>query len=58
MDDPDVDLELIALLRESLGFSNKAQEGVSDNTGRCMYLFVAIVIILCSVRGSVAPVFR
>lgn len=34
MDDPDVDLELIALLRESLGISNKAQVGVSDNTGK------------------------
>jgi hypothetical protein len=34
MDDPDVDHELIALLRESLGFSNKAQVGVSDNTGK------------------------
>lgn len=33
MDDPDVDHELIALLRESLGFSNKAQDGVSSNTG-------------------------
>lgn len=34
MDDPDVDHELIALLRESLGFSNKAQDGVSSNTGK------------------------
>jgi hypothetical protein len=34
MDDPDVDHELIALLRESLGFSNKAQVGVSHNTGK------------------------
>jgi len=33
MDDPDVDHELIALLRESLGFTNKAQDGVSSNTG-------------------------
>lgn len=37
MDDPDVDHELIALLRESLGFSNKAQDGVSSNTGKMHY---------------------
>lgn len=34
MDDPDVDHELIALLRESLGISNKAQDVVSSNTGK------------------------
>jgi hypothetical protein len=34
MDDPDVDHELIALLRESLGFSNKAPDVVSSNTGK------------------------
>lgn len=34
MDDPDVDHELIALLRESLGISNKAQDVVSTNTGK------------------------
>jgi len=34
MDDPDVDHELIALLRESLGFSNKASDVVSSNTGK------------------------
>lgn len=43
MDDPDVDHELIALLRESLGFSNKAQDGVSSNTGKAhiylLYIF-------------------
>jgi len=40
MDDPDVDHELIALLRESLGFSNKAQDGVSSNTGKARNFFV------------------
>lgn len=40
MDDPDVDHELIALLRESLGFSNKAQDGVSSNTGKMQIFFV------------------
>lgn len=34
MDDPDVDHELIALLRESLGISNKAQDVVSSDTGK------------------------
>lgn len=34
MDDPDVDHELIALLRESLGISNKAQDTVSSDTGK------------------------
>lgn len=34
MDDPDVDLELIALLRERLGVSNKAQDTVSNDTGK------------------------
>jgi len=34
MDDPDVDHELIALLRESLGISNKAQDAVSSDTGK------------------------
>lgn len=40
MDDPDVDHELIALLRESLGFSNKAQVGISSNTGKAHGFFV------------------
>ena len=40
MDDPDVDHELIALLRESLGFSNKAQDGVTSNTGKAHDFFV------------------
>jgi len=34
MDDPDVDHELIALLRESLGISNKAQDIVTSDTGK------------------------
>jgi hypothetical protein len=34
MDDPDVDHELIALLRESLGISNKAQDVVTSDTGK------------------------
>lgn len=39
MDDPDVDHELIALLRESLGISNKAQDIVSSNTGKiCLFV--------------------
>lgn len=38
MDDPDVDHELIALLRESLGFTNKAQDVISHNTGKAHYL--------------------
>lgn len=40
MDDPDVDHELIALLRESLGFSNKAQDVVTSNTGKTHDFFV------------------
>ena len=43
MDDPDVDHELIALLRESLGFSNKAQDGVSSNTGKAHTFFVTVI---------------
>jgi hypothetical protein len=34
MDHPDVDHELIALLRESLGISNKAQDVVTGDTGK------------------------
>lgn len=34
MDDPDVDLELIALLRQSLGISNKGEDTVSCETGK------------------------
>lgn len=49
MDDPDVDHELIALLRESLGFSNKAQDGVSSNTGKAHSFFVTVI---CSVQSA------
>jgi hypothetical protein len=34
MDDPDVDHELIAFMRESLGISNKAQDIVTSDTGK------------------------
>jgi hypothetical protein len=40
---------LIALLRESLGFSNKAQDGVSSNTGKAHTFFVTVI---CSVQSA------
>lgn len=39
MDDPDVDLELIALLRQSLGISNKGEDTVSCETGKKAFFF-------------------
>jgi len=52
MDDPDVDHELIALLRESLGFSNKAQDGVTSNTGKARLSFVTDICSIHSVTLS------
>jgi hypothetical protein len=52
MDDPDVDHELIALLRESLGFSNKAQDGVTSNTGKAHLSFVTDICSIQSVTLS------
>jgi hypothetical protein len=34
MDDPDVDHDLIAFMRESLGISNKVQDIVTSDTGK------------------------
>lgn len=48
MDDPDVDHELIALLRESLGFSNKAQDVVTSNTGKTHDFFVTDIYFMQS----------
>lgn len=45
MDDPDVDLELIALLRQSLGISNKAEDTVSCETGK--KAFCSRLKVLC-----------
>ena len=50
MDDPDVDHELIALLGESLGFSNKAQDGVTSNTGKAHNSFVIDIYCIQSVE--------
>jgi hypothetical protein len=59
MDDPDVDHELIALLRESLGFSNKAQDGVSSNTGKMQIFFVLGYLphVICYATVSVNFVY-
>lgn len=38
MDDPDVDLELISLLRQSLGISNKGEDTVSCETGKKAFI--------------------
>ena len=39
MDDPDVDHDLIAFMRESLGISSKAQDVVTSDTGKADVLF-------------------
>lgn len=39
MDDPDVDLELIALLRQSLGISSKGEDTISCETGKITFFF-------------------
>lgn len=53
MDDPDVDHELIALLRESLGFSNKAPDAVSSDTGKAHAVEVPLSSLHCSDTRSV-----
>jgi hypothetical protein len=39
MDDPDVDHDLIAFMRESLGISSKAQDIVTSDTGKAGLFF-------------------
>lgn len=52
MDDPDVDLELIALLRESLGFNKKAEDEVSSDTGKAQRLVDKFAILSISGLSS------
>jgi hypothetical protein len=40
MDDPDVDHDLIAFMRESLGISSKAQDVVTSDTGKAGLFFL------------------
>jgi hypothetical protein len=55
MDDPDVDHELIAFMRESLGISNKAQDIVTSDTGKAdRFLFLSFFFICRRVFGCTA----
>jgi len=51
MDDPDVDHELIALLRQSLGISDKAQDTVSSDTGKGYVFYCSCVAMLMPLFG-------
>jgi len=47
MDDPDVDHELIAFMRESLGIQNKAQDIVTSDTGKADRFLFSFVFFIC-----------
>jgi hypothetical protein len=55
MDDPDVDHDLIAFMRESLGISNKVQDIVTSDTGKAdvFFLFMCRKIFDCTAEFAV-----
>lgn len=49
MDDPDVDHDLIAFMRETLTLSNKAQDTISSDTGKAISL---VFLFLCMFNAA------